>query len=1107
MNEWKKLVSLNLVLAMVIGMIPMPAYAEEVTVQPEITAEQPAPSEMAAEESTEEEPVALLEEPTVAEIVASGYCGVNLGWKLDDIGTLTIYGEGEMDDYPWEAYNASIKKIIIEEGVTSICDDAFDSCAVEMASLPPTVEEIGYGAFAGCTALEIVNINNYRVLMTVADNAFPDTVNPVYRTAANNEEITEWDLDMGVTATLYGDCSLVLSGEGEIPDYSTKVLPPWYNARGSITRVKIEDGITEVGNRAFYGFSAITDLSIPDSVTSIGYDSFHNNGVLTKVEIGKGIRSIGKRAFAGCQELEKVLIDNYQLFVEIAADAFVEFTEITYAYIEADAVLMSWDISENISATLYGNGCVELSGVGEMPNEKLADLDPNAPWDSVTEIVVGYGISSVGCNIFSHMSKLRSVTLPESIVVIGNQAFYNCASLTSLWAGSNIETIGYSALAGCSADLVVTGPRNSPLQDYCESNGITYEGYAVDSFFSIGGVSYAADEAARGPGWDYNGQRCLLLERYSGIGNIVVPDRFLIVSNEDNVVYGSIQSEGDIEVVASAGSLKIVTSDIALQAVGLALASWDGDIMVETSCDVAVQVERLDVVEGEIEIKAAVTALNCKALQIYDRDEYDIFTSPNAYEPAGVYIGEPYLRITYKTIQTILHANGGTWSDQTDDKKYINRAESEDIYLGDFVDKVSNDGHVLAGWYAPEIDAEYEPKGYASTGNLIYAVWQQNTLQVGGKSYDPSVAHLGAGWKYAPADGVVSASLEITEDYNGRSIWLTETLQVTITGPVTIDGIAGEPAIYSMGDLRVDMFDEVVLRGGAGAHGVEALGQITVYSGGKTAIYGGEGGAGIAAEWTKLQSDNQLTIVGGLRSHAVSGKIDLQNHENGQIILIAGAEQRQVASNSLVESEALMKYYVGENAANYWRIGSIEKIHQYSYVRIQPKTIILNLDANGGEIQNQGLIIAEVAQDANDSFVLLEDIAPVRPVYRFIGWNTKADGSGSSYESGQNYAVDAEVDTLTLFAQWEKLDFTAVLNEDKTKANITIAKDIPTDAVLILVGYAENGKMLHCAFGQKQEIGWIFDFVDNSGIREWSLFLVNNMCTPIEPVRKLQFYN
>lgn len=114
---FKRFLSLVLVLCCLAGCLPLPAGAEEPPGLP-----------------------------------ISGTCGDNLTWTLDEGGTLTISGTGDMTDYnssaPWATIQGSIKAIVIEEGVTSIGDYAFRHCPFSTISFPSTLKRIGAGSFS-----------------------------------------------------------------------------------------------------------------------------------------------------------------------------------------------------------------------------------------------------------------------------------------------------------------------------------------------------------------------------------------------------------------------------------------------------------------------------------------------------------------------------------------------------------------------------------------------------------------------------------------------------------------------------------------------------------------------------------------------------------------------------------------------------------------------------------------------------------------------------------------------------------------------------------------------------------------------------------------------
>ena len=93
---------------------------------------------------------------------------------------------------------------------------------------------------------------------------------------------------------------------GGIKDVHT----PWYSQRDKIKKVVIENGVTNIGDHAFFGCSGLTSISIPNSVTSIGYRAFNGCESLGSVTIPNTVTSIGEDAFSECSGLTSLTIPN-----------------------------------------------------------------------------------------------------------------------------------------------------------------------------------------------------------------------------------------------------------------------------------------------------------------------------------------------------------------------------------------------------------------------------------------------------------------------------------------------------------------------------------------------------------------------------------------------------------------------------------------------------------------------------------------------------------------------------------------------------------------------------------------------------------------------------
>ena len=137
---------------------------------------------------------------------------------------------------------------------------------------------------------------------------------------------------------------------------------------------------------------------------------------------------------------------------------------------------------------LYEGGRLLISGEGAMGNYEPF-LDP-APWgESITEVVIADGVTSIGSKAFYNCKTLTSATIPDSVTSIGHWAFRVCTSLTSVIIPDSVTSIGHLAFEGCTSLTSVTISDSVPEIGSMVFYGCT--GLAdADGFIIIHGLLY-----------------------------------------------------------------------------------------------------------------------------------------------------------------------------------------------------------------------------------------------------------------------------------------------------------------------------------------------------------------------------------------------------------------------------------------------------------------------------------------------------------------------------------------------------------------------------------------------------------------------------------------
>ncbi len=302
--------------------------------------------------------------------------------------------------------------------------------------------------------------------------------------------------------------TLTITGTGVMYNFEYPNYAPWYSSRSSIKTVIIEDGATSIGNYAFLYCSSLTSVTIPNSVTSIGGSAFYNCSSLASVTIGESVTSIGGFAFRGCSKLATVIWNakkcnnfsssntpfyyyysssnsNFNLRTQITSFTFGDNVESIPAYLCSGMSNLT-SITIPNSVTSIGNHAfsdckiskIYFSGTMEewctkafSPNSISSSYTLYINGEAVTNAVIPNSVTIIGVEAFRNCTSLTSITIPNSVTSIGRQAFQACSSLTKVVIGDGATSIGQSAFAGCTY-----------LENIVIGSGVTSNGIGSGAF-------------------------------------------------------------------------------------------------------------------------------------------------------------------------------------------------------------------------------------------------------------------------------------------------------------------------------------------------------------------------------------------------------------------------------------------------------------------------------------------------------------------------------------------------------------------------------------------------------------------------------------------------
>ena len=451
--------------------------------------------------------------------VIIGTCNESINWRIDfSDGTLTVYGSGDMPNYtsntmPWFEYNQDVRQIVVEEGITTIGKFAFYGMPeVVSISLPEGLTTVSASAFSSNTGRDITELTLPSTLTSIGEYAFSGLS---HLTKINVLSSSSTPATMTVSKTGYSDYDY-LNFASSAFNNAVLVLPnvsnPVVYSTASGWRKFLHHGgycgAGEGGTNQTWDYNTSTHvLTISGTGNMADYNYTGDNvspwyayrSLYTSVRVEHGVEHLGAYAFRDCSELSIVHLP--ASINAMSGNVFSICNSLTdYTYAGTLAQWFNINFATLTGSPIYITHKFYLNG--EYPSSltipnSITTVPENAFYGctSLTSVVLSEGIERIEDQAFQGCSEMVSITLPRSLRFVGTRGLYSMAKL---------ENINYNGTSGDWCRIAFEAGTSHPLYNnvnatlYCNGelptevlvpNDVTaigqYQFYKVSSLESL----------------------------------------------------------------------------------------------------------------------------------------------------------------------------------------------------------------------------------------------------------------------------------------------------------------------------------------------------------------------------------------------------------------------------------------------------------------------------------------------------------------------------------------------------------------------------------------------------------------------------------------------
>ena len=320
-------------------------------------------------------------------------------------------------------------EVTLSEGLTYIGEGAFSNASCTSISIPASVTSLQREAFTFAAFTSITFAEGSK-LESIGDSAFCDC------------KITTLSLPSSVKSlghTVFKSCDELNTVEipASVTDIQTDTFDEYFDAdanegAGNVTFAegsifKLQDGVLYDSENLIRVLGWKETVVVPDGIKYIGADAFNaydpkddtNSTVLKSITLPESLVSIGKMAFRACKSLESITIPKN--VSEIGDGAFSSCSSLA-------TVKILGPVKELTGINGVFSGCTELKTI------TLPDT-----------------LTILGNRTFNGCKALETINLPESLTEIGDLAFFQCTSLKNVNIPNGVKTVGKQVFGNCNS--------------------------------------------------------------------------------------------------------------------------------------------------------------------------------------------------------------------------------------------------------------------------------------------------------------------------------------------------------------------------------------------------------------------------------------------------------------------------------------------------------------------------------------------------------------------------------------------------------------------------------------------------------------------------------